>query len=73
MKDYKWETIRDGLNNEDPDCMWATRADSEKYGRYIWISDIGDGFEITSSTYTNHIITCKSLKSAKRWVTMNVR
>ena len=74
MNKFEWKSIRDGFDEEDPDQIWAARANSDKYGRFIWITDTGEGFEITSSRYENSpIITCRSLTSAKRWASINIR
>lgn len=69
-----WESLRDGYDDNDPDGCWAKEINSEKYGKYVWISDEIDGYEITTSRYLNNpIMICKTLKSAKRWVSMNIK
>lgn len=74
MSEFKqWHSIRDGHDDDDPDDTWAKEINSDKYGKYAWITDNGDGFEITSSVQMDHpIMTCKSLMSAKRWVMVNM-
>ena len=77
----KWEIIHDcDTDNGNPTC-WALRIDHEKYGKYVWISAVLDYDEETITQYNVEVIPfrdtitlceCKSLASAKRWVTMHL-
>lgn len=68
-----WKSIRDGYDDDDEDGCWSAEINNMKYGKYVWIADNGDGYEITTSNYNEPIMICKSLSSAKRWVSMNIR
>lgn len=71
---YIWNPVLECDDDENNPTVWATEVNSEKYGKYVWICDTGDGFEITSSYYDEMPIkVCKSLTSAKRWVSINIR
>lgn len=61
-------------DNNNPTC-WACEINSKRYGKYVWISDKGGGYDVEVCTNNNFytLKTCKTLSSAKRWVTMNVR
>ncbi len=67
-----WKPVLECDDEDGNPTVWAIRIDDEKYGRFCWITDVGDGFEITTSTRDNPIMVCKSLSSAKRWVTKNI-
>ena len=66
-----WDIVHDcdGENGE-PTC-WAKEINHTKYGRFAWISENADGnFDVIAGMGT--LVTCKSLTSAKRWVSMNL-
>ena len=46
----------------------------EKYGKYCWITFDGKKYlvEVSTSGYFVVLTKCKSLRSAKRWVSMNL-
>ena len=68
-----WKPVIDCDDDEGNPTVWAIRIDSYRYGRFCWISDIGDGFEITTSySQERPIKVCKTLASAKRWVAMHI-
>jgi len=73
----KWEIVHDcDGDNGEPTC-WVLEVNHSDYGKYIWITDSGLGFDVEhKSKYSNDIaplVTCKTLTSAKRWVSMNIR
>ena len=73
MKQSKtyWNIVHDcdGENGE-PTC-WAREIFHPRYGRFAWISENSDGsFDVSVDAGT--LITCKSLASAKRWVSINL-
>lgn len=74
-----WEIIHDMDDEEsgDPTC-WVKEVNSKEFGKHVWITDIGETFEITVDETKADVddpvlMTCKTLAAAKRWVTMNVR
>lgn len=73
-----WHPVLECDDDEGNPYVWASEINSEKYGKYVWISNMGDNeYEITTSRYSSPngdaIKVCKSLASAKRWVSMNIR
>lgn len=74
MKD-EWEIVHDcDEDNGDPTC-WAKEINHSKYGKYVWISQISDtayDVEVIPEQELKVLATCKSLASAKRWVSMNL-
>lgn len=75
MKKYTWEPIWECDDDDDNPTTWATEANSDKYGKFVWIVQVNDNeYEITTSRFdVSAIMICKSLASAKRWVAMNIR
>lgn len=67
----EWEVIAE-MNDEEtnePTC-WYLEINSEKYGRFVWISELPDGryaVEVRPEGEFKTLATCKSLTSAKRW------
>ena len=71
---YQWRIVHDCDDENGNPCVWAKEINSKEYGKFVWIGDTGDGFEITTSEYPEDpIMVCKTLKSAKRWVSMNIQ
>lgn len=68
-----WEPVLECDDEEGNHTVWAKEVNSKKYGRYIWIEINPDNdFEVVASE-NRILVKCKSLVSAKRWVTINVR
>ena len=77
----KWEIVPEGdTDNGEPTC-WALEINHEAYGKYVWINGLLDDddkiiqydIEVIPSRGESIILAeCKSLASAKRWVTMNL-
>lgn len=68
-----WNPVIECDDDDDNPSVWAIQIDDYKYGKYCWITDTGEGFEITSSyRQETPIKVCNSLASAKRWVAMNI-
>ncbi len=72
----KWNIILEMVDEEtgEPTC-WSKEVNHLQYGKYVWITkkeenifdieiDRGSGFTVLK--------TCKSLASAKRWVSINL-
>ena len=74
-----WNPVYECDDEDDNPTVWALEINSSKYGKYAWISLEDDNeFSITTSNYGSNLgseplMVCKSLKSAKRWVSMNIR
>lgn len=71
----KWEVILE-CNGEDenPTC-WALEINHDRYGKYVWISKYDDRdyiVEVIPYSETRELVHCKSLVSAKRWISMNL-
>ncbi len=75
----EWKPIYECDDEDGNHTVWASEINSSKYGKYAWISQEDDNeFSITTSNYGSNLrseplMVCKSLKSAKRWVSINVR
>lgn len=75
----KWDPILECDDDEGNPTVWTSEVNSKKYGKYVWISqEDDDEFCITTSNYgsdlgSEPLMICKSLSSAKRWVSMNIR
>lgn len=70
----KWTVIEEcNDENNNPTC-WACEINSKRYGRYVWITDKGGGYdvEVDAGNHIYSIKKCKSLSSEKRWVAMNL-
>jgi len=73
-----WEIVHDCDTEWGTPTSWVKEINSERYGKYVWISESNDGFEIEYDKGENDssiiiVKTCKSLASAKRWVSVNIR
>ena len=82
----KWEIIHESDTESGKPTCWALEINHEKYGKYVWISGYLAEDEETIETYVVEVayyyntrldemkplVECKSLASAKRWVTMNL-
>lgn len=71
----KWNVIHD-MDDEDgkPTC-WALQINHSKYGKFVWITLWNDDsyhVEVDRDGIFVTLASCKSLRSAKRWVTMNL-
>mgnify|MGYP003295428229 CR=1 FL=1 len=78
----EWKVVSESNTEigDKPTC-WALEINNEKYGKYVWITGMLDNDEETILYYNVEVIRsgdfkvlaeCKSLTSAKRWVTMNL-
>ncbi len=69
----KWTIVHDcDDDNGNPTC-WSLEINHPQYGRYVWIAETETGYDVQierSSIET--IANCKTLSSAKRWVTSNL-
>lgn len=72
MKNWKIIHDMDGENGE-PTC-WSLEINHKEYGRFVWITlnpENKYNIEVDCDGFKT-LATCKSLTSAKRWVTMNL-
>lgn len=74
-----WKPVYECDDEDGNPYVWAAEVNSDKYGKFVWISKEDDKeFVITTSRYgselgSNPLMICKSLSSAKRWVSMHIR
>lgn len=72
---HKWQIIHDcDDDNGEPTC-WAREVNHPKYGRFVWIHEDGGHsytVEVIPDRDARILATCRSLASAKRWVTVNI-
>ena len=71
----KWEPILECRDDDGNDTCWSVKIPNKKYSVHsdiIWIVYSGENiYTVESKTY-GILIICKSLVSAKRWVSMNL-
>ncbi len=67
----KWNIIHECDDENGNPCQWIAEINHYKYGKYVWINDMGSYFNVEVD-YGGFIelVRCKSLTSAKRWITM---
>jgi hypothetical protein len=72
----QWEIVHDSDDEDGNPTCWCKEINHKKYGKYVWISHNGtELFDVEvscSSGMIESIMPCKSLTSAKRWVTINL-
>lgn len=77
----EWKIIHEGDTDSGKPTSWALEINHENYGRHVWITGLLDYDEETIIQYNVEVMPysdtillceCKSLASAKRWVTMNL-
>ena len=73
MSKLDWKIVHECDDEDGNPTQWSTEINHSKYGKYCWINDMGDHFniEVDCGGFTE-LKTCKSLPSAKRWVAMNL-
>lgn len=69
MSKLRWRIIHECDDEEGNPVQWSAEINHKKYGKYCWINDMGDYFNVEVN-YGGFIelVQCKSLASAKRWV-----
>ena len=73
--EIKWEIIHECDDEEGNPTCWALEINHSLYGKYVWISKYDDRdyiVEVIPRKETNELIHCKSLASAKRWISTNL-
>ena len=73
MSKLEWKVIHECDLDDGTPTQWCAKINHSKYGKFCWINDMGDCFEIEVQ-WGDFIVLkeCKSLASAKRWVAMNL-
>ena len=73
MSELDWMVIHECEDEEKP-TQWAAEIYHPEYGKWCWISNTGDHFivEVKNCGGFLELAKCKSLTSAKRWVTINL-
>lgn len=72
---YNWVIVHESDDETGNPTCWSAQIDSEQYGKYVWITHNSKGLydvEVKPFDDFNVLVSCKSLASAKRWVTMNI-
>ena len=79
----KWEIIHDSDTESGKPTCWALEINHEKYGKYVWITgavardeetieyyvvEVGEYYGVKLDDF-KELVKCKTLTSAKRWVT----
>lgn len=69
-----WKVVEECNDDNNNPTVWTKTINHEKYGKYCWITFDGKNYlvEVSSSDEFITLAKCKSLKSAKRWVSMNL-
>lgn len=66
----KWEIVPEMDLDDGTPTEWALKVAD---GKFYWIDEMSDGtFNIIATDAHTVLMNCKSLASAKRWVTRNV-
>lgn len=70
-----WKIVHDCDGDDGEPTCWSMEINHSKYGKYVRISQISDtayDVEVIPEQELKVLVTCKSLASAKRWVSMNL-
>ena len=68
----KWKIIHECDDEYGNPTQWCKEINHPKYGKYVWINDMGNYFNVEVDYGVVgfvELVECKSLESAKRWVT----
>lgn len=75
MSRYTWNIVHDCDADDGAPTCWATKLET---GDFAWISQMADdsfdiemACELRPGTFTT-VMTCRSLASAKSWVSRNL-
>lgn len=69
-----WEIVHDSDDENGNATCWVLEINNSKYGKYVWISETDNGFDVEVDRSSIVVImNCKTLKSAKRWVSINLK
>ena len=77
MSKLNWNIVHECDDEDGNPNQWYSEINHPKYGKYCWISDMGDyfGVEVDYGGFTEftELVECKSLISAKRWVATQLK
>lgn len=66
----EWNIIHECDLDDGTPTEWALKIEDKKF---YWIDLLNDGsYDVIDSDAHTVLVNCKSLASAKRWVTMNL-
>ena len=70
-----WEIIHDCDDEETGEpTLWAKEINHPEYGKFAWITENENGLydgEVDRDGFIS-LVTCKTVVSAKRWVSINI-
>lgn len=74
MSKLNWVIIHDSDEEDGTPTCWYTEINHSRYGKFVWITLNPKGCYDVEVNLGEFIAlkSCKSLASAKRWVTMNL-
>lgn len=73
MSKNTWEVVIDCNDEDDNPTCWSKEINHKKYGKFVWITDNGNGYNVEVIRDETIVLKeCKSLASAKKWVTSNL-
>ncbi len=66
----KWKIVHESDDENGNPTLWAAEINHPKHGKFCWISDTGKGYrvEVQHGDDFVELVLCKSLASARRWV-----
>ena len=69
-----WKPILECDDEEGNHTCWSAEVNHEKYGKFVWITMLADRYhvEYDNNGFFETLANCKSLSSAKKWVTSNM-
>lgn len=69
-----WNIVHECDDDSGKPTEWVTQIDHSRYGKYCWIDDMITYFTVVvyDESQAKELVKCKSLTSAKKWVTMNL-
>ena len=73
MAGLEWRIIHESDDDNGNPTSWAAEIDHPIHGKYCWITDEGDHFRVEVDHGSMETLAmCKTLTSAKRWVTQHL-
>lgn len=70
----KWRIVHDMDGDNGEAAQWVKEINHSKYGKFVWITETENGtydVDIDKGDFET-LVTCKTITSAKRWVTINI-
>jgi len=63
-----WRVVEECNVDGEATC-WSSEINHPRYGRYVWIT-LNDGYDVEVENFgeIRVLVTCKTLASAKHWV-----